>query len=76
MFCPKCSGDKFRVIDVYREKRFIEGRGWVINVNYDTRRVLCRSCGRQYLEESRIAYTEEFSNNRIKIVKTKEGEAV
>lgn len=55
MFCKNCSGDKYRVVSVDRNKRYIpEMEKWVYSDDYDTRLVLCRRCNTLYYVQSAI----------------------
>ncbi|HOV92985.1 MAG TPA: hypothetical protein PLC04_07920 [Candidatus Kapabacteria bacterium] len=67
MFCPRCSSDKFRVIDVLRERRYVVNKGWIYDSNTDTRRVICRRCGENYLTETKIIYKEQLDPHKLQI---------
>jgi len=66
MLCPKCSNDKFRTVDVFRERRFEIGKGWIYDPDVDTRRIMCRQCGSTYLVESQIKYKEVIENKHLR----------
>lgn len=54
MFC-KCGGDKFYVVKVHREKRYLEDKKkWVYSEDHDTRLILCTECKRLFYSETVI----------------------
>lgn len=63
MFCPNCSNDKFRVVDVWRERKYRPEKGFVFDPKTDTRRILCLKCKSIFITETQIVYTEKQRAN-------------
>lgn len=66
MICKKCGNDKFDVINVFRNKRRINGK-WIINENYDTRLLICQDCGRRIFTETTEVSEIIFNESKFKV---------
>ena len=56
------------MIDCLRERRHVEGKGWVYDNNTDTRRIRCLRCGEVFLTETKLyAVERKTESKRLKI---------
>lgn len=65
MTCDKCGCEKFKVLNVYRNRIRKDGE-WVFAPNRDTRIVLCDDCGSRYYEESSLTMEILYCEHTMK----------
>lgn len=67
MQCNKCGHEEFRVVRTIRNKVRQNGI-WNFNAKRDTRLLICRGCGRQFLEVSFISSELVYDKNKGKML--------
>lgn len=66
MLCRKCGGDKFRTVDVKRNRKWVEAiHKWVYSDNVDARMVMCRSCHATFWTETHVVLGHRFSPSKL-----------